>query len=136
MKLRVESSAPCSGQADSDEFGLPLAGTSPVCGHPVTWCEEGRAQVSRASFINRTYECCVTCGVYRTIATAEGRYAEEYLDVVDRLQLPSRWLIDCAGHEDDFTEFDFWLAWVSSRGGAKAALAAASEAGYRLPAAH
>lgn len=136
MKHRVESSDPCSGPADAREFGLPLRGTSPICGHKVTWSEEGRAQISRASFVTRTFECCVTCAVYRTIATAEGMYAEEYLDLVHRLQLPSRFLIDCAGHEDDFTEFDFWLAWASARGGRQAALEAAAEHGYRLAPAH
>ena len=135
MKHRVEFSSPCSGQADSDEFGLPFRGTSPICGHVVTWSEDGSAQVSRASTIGRTFECCVTCGVYRGILTADGMYAEQYLELVDLLGLPPRSLREDMGHADDFTEFDFWLAWASG-GGASAALAEAREHGYRLPAAN
>lgn len=136
MKHRVAFSGPCSGQADSDEFGLPLRGTSPICGHMVTWCEQGRAQVSRASRVTRTFECCVECGLYRAIETAEGMYAEQYLELVDRLGLPCRSINADDGHEDDFTEFDFWLAWASCSGGAPAALAAAAEHGYQLPRTH
>lgn len=130
----VEFMEPCAGQADADEFGLPLRGTSPICGHVVTWCEDGSAGISRASSVTRTFECCVSCGVYRGILTGEGMYAEEYLELVERLGLPPRSLAECMGHEDDFTEFDFWLAWVSGRGGRAAALAEAALHGYQLPA--
>ena len=70
MNHRVEFSSPWWGQADSDEFGLPFRGNSPICGHADTWCEEGSAQVSRATTIGRSFECCVTCGVYRGIGFA------------------------------------------------------------------
>jgi hypothetical protein len=102
----------------------------------VTWCEDGSAQVSRASTIGRTFECCVVCGVYRGILTADGMYAEQYLELVERLDLPPASLRESMDHEDDFTEFDFWLAWVSGGGGPAAALAEAREHGYRLPPSH